>query len=272
MPFRLEGKVALITGGSGTIGLAIAKAFLSEGARIILTARRLSKLEEAKHELMAVHRKRNCHRRDDRIYIIPSDISKEENVVELFTKIDTVLGTNSGKSNIVSSNNVIDIVVNNAGINVAAQTTENLTAADMESVLGVNVIGSFLCAREAMKRMIRRGKQHGGRIINIGSISAISPRSHSAAYTTSKFALQGLTHSLALDGRVHGISVGIIHPGNVISDMLSPEVIEMRGRTEGFLRAEDVAECVLTMATLPHSSNVLEMTVIPTTQPLVGRG
>ena len=147
----------------------------------------------------------------------------------------------------------------------------------MESVLGVNVIGAFLCSREVMKRMIQRNKMSkndvvGGRIINIGSISATSPRPNSVAYTTSKFALQGLTQSLALDGRAHHIAVGIIHPGNVISELLSKEEIRTRSLTEGFIQPEDVAQCVVTMSTLPYSTNVLELTVIPTSQPFIGRG
>jgi NAD(P)-dependent dehydrogenase (short-subunit alcohol dehydrogenase family) len=205
----------------------------------------------------------NIH--ESKVHVIPSDISKEDNVVGLFAQIDHYL--NGG---------IVDIVVNNAGINVAA-ATEDLSASDMEAVLGVNVVGAFLCAREAIKRMKKQrndtgGGGGGGRIINIGSISASSPRPNSAAYTTSKFALLGLTKSLALDCRSDGISVGIIHPGNVVSALLSEEDIEVRGKTEGFLQAEDVAKCVLTMATLPDSANVLELTVIPTTQPLIGRG
>ena len=152
---------------------------------------------------------------------------------------------------------------------MAPGPTVDLTADDMQRVLSVNVIGPFLCAREAMKRMM---KKDGGRIINIGSISSSSPRPDSATYTTSKFAIQGLSQSLALDGRNYNIAVGSIHPGNVVSELLSPEVIAEREATEGFIQPEDVANCVLTMAGLPYSANVLDLTVIPTRQPFVGRG
>jgi len=229
-----------------------------------LTARRLARLEEAKKELLEEKAGSidNCDY-GPTVHVIVSDVAKEDSVLELFSQIDTLC---SGR---------VDLLVNNAGINVKG-ATQDLKASDMEKVLGVNVVGAFLCAREAMKRMANNNakeiKDGGGRIINIGSISATSPRPDSAAYTTSKFALQGLTQSLALDGRSKGVSVGIIHPGNVVSDLLSPEDVEVRGRTEGFLHAEDVAQCVLTMAALPHSANVLELTVIPTTQPFLGRG
>lgn len=153
---------------------------------------------------------------------------------------------------------------------MAPGPTTELSGADFERVLKVNVLGPFLCAREALKRMKQSGD--GGRIINIGSISAYSPRPDGASYTTSKFALQGLSQSLALDARAHNIAVGIIHPGNVRSDLLNAEQIAEREEAEGFLEPEDVAECVMNMASMPYSANILEMTVIPTKQPLVGRG
>lgn len=254
-------RLALITGGGGTIGKAIAKAFLSQNISVILTGRRMSKLEEVKQTLL----EEKPSTIDATVYAISSDISKEESVVRLFQEIGALDG---------GSGTGVDILVNNAGINATADTVDELTAADMEMVLGVNVVGAFLCAREAMKQMKQKDISDGGRgrIVNIGSISAFSPRPNSTAYTTSKFAITGLSKSLALDGRQHGIAVGIIHPGNVISDLLSPEDIETRGRTEGFLRPEDVARCVLTMVQLPYSANVLDMTVMPTSQPFIGRG
>lgn len=152
---------------------------------------------------------------------------------------------------------------------MAPGATIDLTASDFDRVMKVNVLGPFLCAREALKRMKTQG---GGRIINMGSISAQSPRPDGAAYTTSKFALSGLSQSLALDARQYNVGVGIVHPGNVRSELLSPEVIAEREKAEGFINPEDVAQCVVTMASMPYSANILELTVMPTRQPLVGRG
>ncbi len=255
----MANKVALVTGGAGTIGRAIAKALLSGNISVILTGRRLAKLEEVKESLL----EGKPSSVDANVYAISSDISKEESVVKLFQEISE-LDNCSG----------VDILVNNAGINSTANSLDELSAADMEQVLGVNVVGAFLCAREAMKQMKQKPDDGSGRgrIINVGSISAFSPRPNSTAYTTSKFAITGLSKSLALDGREHKIAVGTIHPGNVVSDLLTPEEVERRGATEGFLQAEDVAHCVLTMATLPYTVNVLDLTVIPTSQPLIGRG
>lgn len=256
-------RIALITGGGGTIGKAIARALLGENISVVLTGRRLSKLEEVRESMLEEHGSSPAT-----VHAIPCDISDESNVVRLFQQIDQL-------EECASRGGGVDILVNNAGINVSVNSVEELTAADMEQVLGVNVVGAFLCAREAMRRMKQReGTDEGGRgrIVNIGSLSAYSPRPNSTAYTTSKFAIAGLSHSLALDGRAHGIAVGTIHPGNVISELLSPEDIEVRGRTEGFIRPEDVAHCVQTMVQLPYSANVLDMTVMPTTQPFIGRG
>jgi NAD(P)-dependent dehydrogenase (short-subunit alcohol dehydrogenase family) len=287
----LHGKRALVTGGSGTIGRAIAKALLRHGASVVLTGRRLEKLEEAKTELLkdlsVISPSSSSSLLSSNfptIHVVSCDITQEEAVTDLFSEIDCLHDEEQRllQSSSPPFTSSIDILVNNAGVNIAG-SIEELTSSDMASVLGVNVTGAFLCSREAFKRMKKKSTSEdeadsrscygsGGRIINIGSISATSPRPNSVAYTTSKFALQGLTKSLALDGRRHNITVGIIHPGNVVSDMLSEEDVKVRGETEGFLQADDVAECVLTMASLPYSANVLELTVIPTTQPLVGRG
>lgn len=204
-----------------------------------------------------------------RIQCIPCDVSVESSVVSLFEAIDRS-GQRRGR---------IDLLVNNAGTNSPGATV-GLSAADFERVLRVNVTGPFLCSREAMKRMKAvqdssdggGGKPLGGRIINIGSLSARSPRPDSAPYTASKFALAGLTRSLALDGRRHGVVVGILQPGNVLSGLLSEDAIRERRDAEGFLEAERVAECVLAMCSMPPTANVLEMTVLPTQQPYVGRG
>lgn len=251
MSSLLFGKLALVTGGSGTIGKAIAKALASQGANVVIIGRNLDRLQQA-----AASIKTDVPSASP-VKCIPCDVTVEENVVDLFKAIKST-----------HDNNGIDLLVNNAGTAVDGATV-NLSAHDFERVMRVNVTGPFLCAREAMKQMIQRG--NGGRIINIGSLSAISPRPHSAPYTTSKFALAGLSQSLALDGRPYNIAVGIIHPGNVESELLSEETIAER-QLEGFLKPKQVADSVVAMANMPPSANVLEMTIMPTPQPLVGRG
>ena len=251
---KLVKATAVVTGASGAIGSAIAGMLSNAGANVVLVGRRLPALEATAANIGGG-------------VPISCDVTSEAEVEQLFSKIMDDIGP-------------CDLLVNVAGINAPAPTVD-LTAAAFSNVMAVNVLGPFLCSREAFKHMqtpsaaagdAAAAKSRGGRIINVGSISAMSPRPHSAAYTTSKYALQGLTHSLALDGRAHGIAVGVVHPGNVISEMLSPEEIARRQASEGFITPEDVAASVTHMAALPETANVLEMTVIPTTQPLVGRG
>eukprot|EP00977_Amphora_coffeiformis_P008302 scaffold1878_cov170-Amphora_coffeaeformis.AAC.15 len=241
------GSICLVTGGSGTIGLAIAKSLVAGGVarKVFLTGRSLAKLERASANLDK-----------DIVHCLPCDVTNENAVENLFTTIDQQAGSH------------VNLLINNAGISSNGATVD-LSADEFRRVMDTNVLGPFLCSREAMKRMIAAGT--GGRIINIGSLSAVSPRPDSAPYTTSKFALKGLTASLALDGRAHNIAVGIIHPGNVESELLTDEVIAER-QHEGFLPAAQIAESVLHMAKLPYESNVLEMTIAPTPQPYVGRG
>jgi len=250
----LKGKAAVVTGGSGTIGKAISKQLLKLGCNVHITGRNEQRLVEAKSELTEwLDGKKDS----GKVSTFAGDVTNEGDVISLF---NTVGETNAGG---------IDLLVNNAGI-MAPGTSEELAAEDFSRVMDVNVLGPFLCAREAMKRM--KTKNVGGRIINIGSISAIATREHGAPYTTSKFAILGLTHSLHVDAREHDISVGIIHPGNVLSGFLSPELAEERGRTEGFIAADEVATCVATMASMPYSTNVWELTVMPNKQALLGRG
>ena len=125
--------------------------------------------------------------------------------------------------------------------------------------------------------MCIRDSPQGGRIINNGSISATTPRLHSAPYTTSKHAITGLTKSLALDGRPFNIACGQLDIGNVSSDMtaaMSGGVLQADGevRSEPTMHMDNVAASVLHMASLPLSANVLTMTVMASGMPFIGRG
>lgn len=234
---------AIVTGASGALGKAISAALLRASWSVVLVGRRKAALDEAAASLGGGE-------------AIAADVADESSVVALFDEARARVGS-------------CDLLVNCAGVAGGGPTVE-MSGASFSHVLAVNVTGTFLCAREAMKQMCAAGG--GGRIVNVGSISAQAPRPHAAAYCASKFAVDGLTRSLALDGRPHGISVGVVHPGNVISELLSPQEIERRRAAEGFIEPADVAASVMLMATLPLSANVLELTVMPTTQPLVGRG
>ena len=240
----LADRVAIVTGASTGIGAAIAEAFAAEGARVVLAARSRDKLAAVAARITQSGGKALAQ---------PTDVAREAEVLALFQRTLDAFGR-------------VDVLVNNAGIS-APGNIETLTLEDWRRVLDVNLTGAFLCAREAFKAMQRQG---GGRIINIGSVSARVPRPHSVPYTTSKFALEGLTRALALDGRKHGIAVSILHPGNTATPIWEGEAEQ--AAKEGLMRPDAVARIAVMMAALPPDMNLLEGLVLPLTMPFLGRG
>ena len=237
----LEGKIAIVTGGGSGIGKAIAGAFAGAGARVTIAGRRRERLDAAARDLPGDVEAAVC------------DVTDDGQVEALFAGVAERRGP-------------VDILVNNAGMSAPGPTHE-LDPAMWRRVIELNLTGAFLCARAAFRAMIPR---KSGRIVNIGSISAQMARPHSAPYTASKFGLDGLTRSLALDGRAHGISVGILHPGNVPTDI-------WRGREdvaerEGTVPLADIGKAALAMAGMDPGANMLSAVILPVTQPYIGRG
>ena len=232
---QLAGKIALITGASSGIGEGVAKGFAREGASLVLVARRLDELEKLAASL-------------PNAIAIQVDVTQEEQVQKAFATTMEKLGR-------------LDILVNNAGVFDGGPLHE-LSLEAWEKVMSVNLRGPFLCTKEAMKIM---REQKGGRIINIGSISAQRVRPNSAAYSTSKHGIVGLTQVTALEGREFGISCGCLHPGNVAVERLA-------GRDEPSMQASELAEAVIAMAALPPHITMLETIVMPMHQPYIGRG
>ncbi|CAB1060460.1 Oxidoreductase, short-chain dehydrogenase/reductase family [Olavius sp. associated proteobacterium Delta 1] len=241
---KLQDRVAVITGASTGIGKSIAVAYAAEGAKTVLASRNSEKLEVVAQEI---------ERAGGTALVIPVDVTAEDAVVGLFQQARETFDR-------------VDILVNNAGISKGAPTDE-LSLEVWQQVIDVNLTAAFLCSREALKIMKPRGS---GRIINIGSVSAKVPRVHSAAYTTSKFGLEGLTRSLALDARDFGIAVSILHPGNTATPIWSGR--EEMARQEGVMSPDDLARVAVTIATLPPDVNLLESIVLPVSMPFVGRG
>ena len=241
---QLDDIIVIITGASTGIGKSIAAAFAHEGAATVLASRSREKLEVAADDI------RNA---GGRVSVVPTDVTVEKEVLDLFQQTVETFGR-------------VDILVNNAGLSKGGPTDE-LSLEVWQQVIGVNLTGAFLCSREALKIM---KPQRAGRIINIGSVSAKVPRSHSAAYTTSKFGLEGLTRSLALDARDYGIAVSILHPGNTATPIWQGR--EEIARKEGVMSPDDLARVAVTIATLPPEINLLESIVLPVSMPFVGRG
>jgi NAD(P)-dependent dehydrogenase (short-subunit alcohol dehydrogenase family) len=168
-----------------------------------------------------------------------------------------------------------DVLVNNAGV-AAHMPIEDITLKYWQEVLDVNLTAAFLCSREAI-RIMKDQVPQGGRIINIGSVSAKTPRPDSLPYTATKFALHGMTHQLTMDGRKYGVVASIVHPGATLSSFST-----RRGRTKAgpgtapedyIMAAEDVASVVVLMCSLPPEVNLYEATILPNhMRSFIGRG
>jgi NAD(P)-dependent dehydrogenase (short-subunit alcohol dehydrogenase family) len=241
---KLDGKIALVTGSSRSIGKAIAIAFVKEGATLVLAARGVDGLNATAKVIKSLGRD---------VEIVPTDVKDEKQIDNLFKKTMEKFGR-------------LDILVNNAGI-FNGGPIDKVPTQDWDNVITTNLRAPFLCTRAAFAIMKAQG---GGRIINIGSISASRVRQHNVAYNCAKFGLIGLTHTTALEGRGFNITCGILHPGNVERDIRPPEGT---GRTaEPYLSQEEIAAAAVYMASQPPHVNVLEVIALHKDQLYLGRG
>ena len=245
-----EDKVLVVTGAGSGIGRAVARAFLAAGWVVVLAGRRRAALVETAAGAPGAR-------------IVPVDVADAESVASAFREIEELTGR-------------IDVLFNNAGTFGPRGGADEIDPDEWQRTLQVNLTGTFLCSAEAV-RIMKRQRPRGGRIINNGSISAHTPRPGSAAYTSTKHAITGLTKSLSLDGRAHGIACGQIDIGNAATDMtagIARGARQADGRVlpEPTFDVRHVAEAVLFMAGLPLDANVQFMTVTATTMPFIGRG
>jgi NAD(P)-dependent dehydrogenase (short-subunit alcohol dehydrogenase family) len=244
MTQRLFGQVAVITGANQGIGKAIAQALANEGCRLALCARNSERLQATAGELQ---------RAGADVFAQPTDVSDESAVEAFFRGVDERFGR-------------VDILVNNAGA-FDGGPFDQLTLLAWNNVIGACLTGAFLCGRAAFQRMKQQG---GGRILNIGSISAQRPREGSAPYAAAKFGVWGLTQAIALDGRPHGITCCCLHPGNVLVERR--ENSGSRSDEEPMMSRETIAQAALAMLTMPPDVNFLEAIVLPRDQLYLGRG
>jgi NAD(P)-dependent dehydrogenase (short-subunit alcohol dehydrogenase family) len=247
-------RIAMVTGAGSGIGRAVSLALLEAGYRVVLAGRREAALAETvqragKHAAAAL--------------AVPTDVSQADAVRHLFEETERVFGR-------------LDLLFNNAGVNAPAIPLEDLSVEQWQNVVDVNLTGPFLCTQAAFQLM-KRQNPRGGRIINNGSISAATPRPNSAPYTATKHAISGLTKATALDGRKYDIACGQIDIGNAETEMaakMKQGVLQadLSTKTEPTMDVSHVANAVVYMANLPLDANVLNMTVMATNMPFVGRG
>ena len=248
---KSSNRIALVTGASSGIGRNAAISLSREGFIVVGTARNMDGLNQTANL---------C---DGEMDCIASDVTDISSVDALFDAI----WKNHGR---------LDLLFNNAGNMLPSMNFGDMEFEQFKGLIDVNLMGAFLVANRAY-RIMRDQKPQGGRIINNGSISAYTPRPGSAAYTTSKHAISGLTRSIALDGRTHNIACGQIDIGNAASDMttqISQGVPQADGsiKAEPTINVQHIGDAVVHMAKLPLEANVLFMNIMATTMPFVGRG
>jgi NAD(P)-dependent dehydrogenase (short-subunit alcohol dehydrogenase family) len=247
-------RIALVTGAGSGIGRAVALGLLKDGFHVVLSGRRPEPLAAVAEAAKAA---------GQQAIAIPADVRDPQSVQALFDEIEKRYGR-------------LDVLFNNAGVNAPAVPMDELPVERWLDVINTNVTGVFLCARAAFGLM-RRQTPQGGRIINNGSISAHAPRPFSSPYTASKHAVLGLTKTIALDGRPYNIVCSQIDIGNALTELsarMTQGVRQANGTmaTEPMMDVQHVAEAVRYMAGLPLSTNVLNMTVMASQMPFVGRG
>src|SRR4051794_36956246 len=196
----LRGKNVLVTGGSSGIGQAIAVRFAEYGANVAINY--LRQPEEAKDTEEQVHA---CTARvaqmGVRDVLVGGDVSDETDVVRMVGETVDGLGG-------------LDILVNNAGIQIS-RPSHQLSSADFDRVLAVNLRGAFLCAREAIRHFLAEDK--AGSILNVSSVHQLIPKPNYLGYSTSKGGMQNLTRTLALEYAGRGIRVNGIGPGATVT-------------------------------------------------------
>ncbi|MDN7742890.1 SDR family oxidoreductase [Burkholderia multivorans] len=245
---------AAVTGAGSGIGRAAAVALAGAGFTVALIGRTEASLRETQEAIRAA---------GGDAHVFPADVTDEVSVDHAFAQIEQQFAR-------------LDVLFNNAGRNAPPVSLDAYELDVWNAVVATNLTGVFLCARAAW-RIMKAQTPQGGRIINNGSISAYSPRPETIAYTATKHAVTGITRSLALDGRAYNIACGQIDIGNAAT-ALTERMTQGVPQADGSMAPEPrmdvahVANAVVQMASLPLDANILNMTIMATTMPFVGRG
>lgn len=238
LPSALSGSVAVVTGGSRGIGFGIATALADLGVSVVITGRDEARVVEATAEL-STHGPA-CEG-------VVCDVTSLESVTALAGRLRERYGR-------------VDILVNNAGIGSPDSLLHELDPNDWDAIFHTNVRGVFYMLHAAVPLMIAAG---GGHIINISSLAGKNPLPRGAAYSASKWALNGLTYSVAEELRRYNIRVSVVCPGSVDTDF-SPHTGKNPDR---MLRPEDVAHVVTMLVTQRAQSFASEVLLRPTQKP-----
>jgi 2-dehydro-3-deoxy-D-gluconate 5-dehydrogenase len=208
--FSLKGKVAIVTGGNGGIGKGIARGFAGAGADVVIAARNPKKTAEAAAEIKKES--------GVRVLEVEVDVKQESQINAMAKKVLDAFGR-------------IDVLVNNAGMNIR-KMPQDLSAADYDEVLSTNLRAAFLCSKAVYPAMKKGG---GGKIINIGSMTSIFGGGKLLPYGTSKGGIVAMTRALAAGWAQDNIQVNAILPGWIDTEMTQKARIELEGLNERVL-------------------------------------
>jgi 3-oxoacyl-[acyl-carrier protein] reductase len=229
---ELNGSIALVTGGSEGIGLAIAAALKAEGGLVTITGRREDPLRTAAEQLGVDYE--------------VGDVGLESDATRTVASV-------------IEKHGRLDILINNAGYGVFKPLVD-LELEELEGVYRTNVFGAFLMAREAARQFV---KQSSGELINISSTSGLKGGSGSTAYSSSKFALRGMTDCWRDELRRHNVRVMLVNPSEVLTEFAA-KAGRNQEQSEKKLRSEEIADAIIGALKVDNRGFIPEFSVFAT--------
>ena len=234
-------KVVWITGAGSGIGRAVARMFAAEGASLVLIGRRADKLKSVYDEVCA---------NEGRGEVLTLDVCRREQV-------------EAAAAGLIERHQRVDVLVNNAGLNVRGRKLSALTGEDWDQVIQTNLTGAFNMIHAVLPAMRR---QRDGLIVNVSSMAAKRVSGIAGtAYTASKHGLNGLSLSVSAEEGGNGIRCTALMPGVVNTEILEKRAVSYSAEERArMVQPEDIAQAVRFLALLPGRSTVPEMQVVPT--------